>query len=40
MMESETLRKQAANNTTEQFGRSPDLPREMVNAAMPPRTRT
>jgi type I restriction enzyme R subunit len=34
LMESETLRQQAANNSKEQFGTSPDLPREVVNAAM------
>lgn len=34
LMESETLRQQAANNSKEQFGTSPDLPREVVNAPM------
>jgi type I restriction enzyme, R subunit len=34
LMESETLRQQAANNSKEQFGTSPDLPKEVVNAAM------
>ena len=32
MLESETLVKQAANNTKEQFANSPDLGTELVNA--------
>ena len=34
LMESETLRQQAANNTKEQFGNSPDLNSELMNAVM------
>jgi type I restriction enzyme R subunit len=34
LMESSTLRLQAQNNTKEQFGSSPDLPRELQNAVM------
>lgn len=34
LLESETLRQQAANNTKEQFGNSPDLKRENLNAIM------
>lgn len=34
LLESETLRNQAANNTKEQFGTSPDLNTELVNAIM------
>jgi type I restriction enzyme R subunit len=34
LKESEILRQQAANNTQEQFGTSPDLRSEVVNAAM------
>jgi type I restriction enzyme R subunit len=34
LMESETLRQQAANNSREQFGTSPDLRSQIVNAAM------
>ena len=34
LMESETLRQQAANNSKEQFGTSPDLRTQVVNAAM------
>jgi type I restriction enzyme, R subunit len=34
LMESETLRQQAANNSKEQFGTSPDLRTQIVNAAM------
>ena len=33
-MESETLKQQAANNTKEQFGNSPDLNSELMNAVM------
>ncbi|WP_005035459.1 type I restriction endonuclease subunit R [Holophaga foetida] len=32
LMESDTLRQQAANNTKEQFANSPDLTKELVNA--------
>ena len=32
LLESETLAKQAANNTKEQFANSPDLKTELVNA--------
>ena len=32
LLESETLAKQAANNTKEQFANSPDLKNELVNA--------
>jgi type I restriction enzyme R subunit len=34
LMESDVLRKQAANNTKEQFGNSPDLKHELMNAIM------
>ena len=34
LLESETLRQQAANNTKEQFANSPDLKTELVNAIM------
>jgi type I restriction enzyme, R subunit len=34
LLESETLRQQAANNTKEQFANSPDLKAEIVNAIM------
>jgi type I restriction enzyme R subunit len=34
LMESETLRQQAANNSKEQFANSPDLEREITNAIM------
>ncbi len=34
LLESETLRQQAANNTKEQFANSPDLKSELVNAIM------
>ena len=34
LLESETLRKQAASNTKEQFANSPDLNAELVNAFM------
>jgi type I restriction enzyme R subunit len=34
LMESETLKQQAANNTKEQFGNSPDLNSELMNAVM------
>ncbi|HOY68985.1 MAG TPA: type I restriction endonuclease [Candidatus Ozemobacteraceae bacterium] len=34
LMESEVLRKQAANNTKEQFANSPDLKTELMNAIM------
>jgi type I restriction enzyme R subunit len=34
LLESETLRQQAANNTKEQFGNSPDLKRENLNSIM------
>jgi hypothetical protein len=34
LMESETLRQQAASNSKEQFGTSPDLPSQIINAAM------
>jgi type I restriction enzyme R subunit len=34
LMESETLRQQAASNTKEQFGNSPDLNSELMNAVM------
>ena len=34
LLESETLRQQAANNSKEQFANSPDLRREMMNAIM------
>lgn len=34
LLESETLQQQAANNTKEQFGNSPDLSRELLNAIM------
>lgn len=34
LLESETLRQQAANNTKEQFANSPDLQREILNAIM------
>ncbi len=34
LMESEILRKQAQNNSKEQFGNSPDLDRELLNAIM------
>jgi hypothetical protein len=33
-MESETLRQQATSNTKEQFGNSPDLSSELMNAVM------
>jgi type I restriction enzyme R subunit len=33
-MESETLRQQAASNSKEQFGSSPDLNSELINAVM------
>ena len=34
LMESETLRQQAANNSKEQFANSPDLNKELLNAIM------
>jgi type I restriction enzyme R subunit len=34
LLESETLRQQAANNTKEQFANSPDLNSELLNAIM------
>ena len=34
LLESETLRQQAANNSKEQFGSSPDLDSELLNAIM------
>ena len=34
VLESETLRQQAANNTKEQFANSPDLKAELLNAIM------
>ena len=34
LMESETLRQQASSNTKEQFGNSPDLNSELMNAVM------
>ncbi len=34
LMESETLKQQAANSSKEQFGTSPDLRTQVVNAAM------
>ena len=34
LLESETLRQQAANNTKEQFANSPDLKNELLNAIM------
>ena len=34
MLESETLREQAAANSKQQFGSSPDLGRELMNAIM------
>jgi len=34
LLESETLRQQAANNTKEQFANSPDLNKELLNAIM------
>lgn len=34
LLESETLRQQAANNTREQFANSPDLTTELLNAIM------
>jgi len=34
LLESETLRQQAANNTKEQFANSPDLATEITNAIM------
>jgi type I restriction enzyme, R subunit len=34
LMESETLREQAVNNTKEQFANSPDLAHELINAIM------
>jgi type I restriction enzyme R subunit len=34
LLESETLRQQAANNSKEQFANSPDLKTEIVNAIM------
>ena len=34
LMESETLKQQAANNTKEQFANSPDLKTELMNAIM------
>ncbi len=34
LLESATLREQAANNTKEQFASSPDLRRELMNAIM------
>ncbi len=34
MLESETLRQQAANNTKEQFSNSPDLKAGLLNAIM------
>ena len=34
LLESETLRQQAANNTKEQFANSPDLKKELMNAIM------
>jgi type I restriction enzyme R subunit len=35
LLESETLRQQATNNTKEQFVNSPDLQTELLNAIMP-----
>ena len=40
LLESETLRQQAANNTKEQFANSPDLKTELMNAIMGALTRT
>ena len=34
LLESETLQKQAASNTKEQFANSPDLSKELLNAIM------
>jgi type I restriction enzyme R subunit len=34
LLESETLRQQATNNTKEQFANSPDLKTELLNAIM------
>jgi type I restriction enzyme, R subunit len=34
LLESETLRQQASNNTKEQFANSPDLKSELLNAIM------
>ena len=34
LLESETLRQQATNNTKEQFANSPDLKSELLNAIM------
>jgi type I restriction enzyme, R subunit len=34
LLESETLRQQAANNTKEQFANSPDLNAKLLNAIM------
>ena len=34
LLESETLRQQAANNSKEQFANSPDLKNELLNAIM------
>ncbi len=34
LLESDTLRQQAANNTKEQFANSPDLNHELINAIM------
>ncbi len=34
LLESETLKQQAANNTKEQFANSPDLKNELLNAIM------
>jgi type I restriction enzyme R subunit len=34
LLESETLKQQATNNTKEQFANSPDLPKELLNAIM------
>jgi type I restriction enzyme R subunit len=34
LLESETLKQQAANNTKEQFANSPDLQKEIMNAVM------
>ena len=34
LLESKTLRQQAANNTKEQFANSPDLKTELLNAIM------
>lgn len=34
LLESETLRQQAANNSKEQFANSPDLKAELINAIM------